>query len=53
MRMSGSTDLFTYDYNENMTNDNRNNNTGIKYDHRNLITEITKQNLNQDPPTTY
>ena len=36
-----------------MTNDYMNNNTGIKYDHRNLITEITKQNLNQDPPTTY
>ena len=52
-RVSGSTDLFTYDYNGNMTNDYMNNNTGIKYDHRNLITEITKQNLNQDPPTTY
>ena len=52
-RVSGSTDQFTYDYNGNMTNDYMNNNTGIKYDHRNLITEITKQNLNQDPPTTY
>ena len=51
--VSGSTNQFTYDYNGNMTNDYMNNNTGIKYDHRNLITEITKQNLNQDPPTTY
>ena len=52
-RVAGSTDLFTYDYNGNMTNDYMNNNTGIKYDHRNLITEITNQNLNQDPPRTY
>ena len=52
-RVSGSTDLFTYDYNGNMTNDYMNNNTGIKYDHRNLITEITNQNFMVDPPRTY
>ena len=52
-RVSGTTDLFTYDYNGNMTNDYMNNNTGIKYDHRNLITEITNQNFMVDPPRTY
>ncbi len=52
-RVVGSTDLFTYDYNGNMTNDYMNNNTGIKYDHRNLITEITNQNIMVDPPRTY
>jgi len=49
-RVSGSSDQFTYDYNGNQTNDYINNNTGIKYDHRNLITEFTRQDLNQDPP---
>jgi len=51
-RVSGSSDQFTYDYNGNQTNDYINNNTGIKYDHRNLITEFTRQDLNQDLPIT-
>jgi len=29
-----------------------NNNTGVKYDHRNLIIEFTRQDLNQEPPIT-
>jgi len=51
-KVTGSTDQYTYDYNGNQTNDYINNNTGIKYDHRNLITEFTRQDLNQDPPIT-
>lgn len=51
-KVSGTTDQYTYDYNGNQTNDYLNNNTGIKYDHRNLITEFTRQDLNQDPPIT-
>jgi RHS repeat-associated protein len=52
-KVTGSTDQYTYDYNGNQTNDYINNNTGIKYDHRNLITEFTRQDLTQDPPITY
>ncbi|MCX6157377.1 MAG: RHS repeat-associated core domain-containing protein [Ignavibacteriae bacterium] len=51
-KVSGSSDQFTYDYNGNQTNDYLNNNTSIKYDHRNLITEFTRQDLTQDPPVT-
>ena len=51
-KVSGSSDQYTYDYNGNQTNDYLNNNTSIKYDHRNLITEFTKQDLAQDPPRT-
>jgi hypothetical protein len=50
--VTGSNDQYTYDYNGNQTNDFINNNTGIKYDHKNLITEFTRQDLNQDPPIT-
>ncbi len=51
-KVSGSSDQYTFDYNGNQVNDYLNNNTGIKYDHRNLITEFTRQDLNQDPPIT-
>jgi len=51
-KVTGLTDQYTYDYNGNQTNDYLNNNTGIKYDHRNLITEFTRQDLNQDPSVT-
>ena len=51
-KVSGTTDQYTYDYNGNQINDYLNNNTSIKYDHRNLITEFTKQDLTQDPPRT-
>ena len=51
-KVSGTTDQYTYDYNGNQTNDYLNNNTTIKYDHRNLIMEFTRQDLNQDPPIT-
>jgi RHS repeat-associated protein len=52
-KVSGSTDQFTYDYNGNLINDYFNNNTDIKYDHRNLITEITRVDDLIDPPATY
>ncbi len=51
-KVTGTTDQYTYDYNGNQSNDYINNNTGIKYDHRNLITEFTRQDLTQDPPVT-
>jgi RHS repeat-associated protein len=51
-KVSGSSDQSTYDYNGNQTNDYLNNNTSTKYDHRNLITEFTRQDLTQDPPIT-
>jgi RHS repeat-associated protein len=40
LRSIAGPDEYTYDYNGNMTNDYFNNNVSIKYDHRNLITEI-------------
>ena len=52
-RVSGTTDQYTYDYNGNQTNDYLSGNTGISYDHRNLITEITRSNSTTDPPTTF
>ncbi|MCX6157374.1 MAG: RHS repeat-associated core domain-containing protein, partial [Ignavibacteriae bacterium] len=51
-RVSGTTDQYTYDYNGNQTNDYFAGNTCISYDHRNLITEITRSNSTTDPPTT-
>ncbi len=52
-KVTGESDQFIYDYNGNFTNDYFNNNTDIKYDHRNLITEITRINELEDPPATY
>ena len=52
-KVTGESDQFTYDYNGNLKNDYFNNNTDIKYDHRNLITEITRINELEDPPATY
>ena len=52
-KVTGTENQFTYDYNGNMTNDYLNNNTDIKYDHRNLIIEITKYVGDIDPPATY
>ena len=40
-RVSGSGTQYTYDANGNMTSDVLNKNTNIKYDHRNLILELT------------
>jgi len=39
-RVTGSTAQYTYDANGNMTRDDINNNRDVKYDHRNLITQI-------------
>jgi RHS repeat-associated protein len=52
-KVTGESDQFTYDYNGNLINDYFNNNTDIKYDHRNLITEITRVDDLIDPPATY
>lgn len=52
-KVAETTDQFTYDYNGNLKNDYFNNDTNIKYDHRNLITEITRINELEDPPATY
>ncbi len=51
-KVTGLTDHYTYDYNGNQTNDYFAGNTGISYDHRNLITEITRSDNTTDPPTT-
>ncbi|MCX6158453.1 MAG: RHS repeat-associated core domain-containing protein, partial [Ignavibacteriae bacterium] len=51
-KVTGLSDQYTYDYNGNQTNDYLAGNTGISYDHRNLITEITRSNNTTDPPTT-
>jgi len=51
-KVTGSTDQYTYDYNGNQTNDYLAENTGISYDHRNLITEITRGDNTTDPPAT-
>jgi YD repeat-containing protein len=40
-RVTGSGTQYTYDANGNMTSDVLNKNTNIKYDHRNLILELT------------
>ncbi|MDZ4713589.1 MAG: hypothetical protein SGI89_14870 [bacterium] len=42
-KVSGSTDQYTYDLNGNMTKDDLNGNSNIKYDHRNLITELRQE----------
>ena len=52
-KVTGESDQFTYDYNGNLTNDYFNNNTDIKYDHRNLIIEIIRVDELVEPPTTY
>ncbi len=52
-KVTGESDQFTYDYNGNLKNDYFNNNTDIKYDHRNLITEITRVDDLIDPPATF
>lgn len=49
-RVTGSVTQFDYDANGNLTNDYLNGNIKIKYDHRNLITQVTKV-LSQFPPS--
>ena len=41
-KVSGTSDQFTYDYNGNMMGDGLQDNYGLKYDHRNLLTEISR-----------
>jgi len=50
--LTGSGEQYNYDYNGNMTNDNFAENYGITYDHRNLITEITRTSGIIYPPLT-
>jgi RHS repeat-associated protein len=52
-KITGTENQYTYDYNGNLTNDYFNNNTDIKFDHRNLITEITRVDNLIDPPATF
>ena len=44
-RVTGSETQYTYDNNRNMTRDDLNDNTNIKYDHRNLITQIRNKKI--------
>jgi len=50
--LTGSGEQYNYDYNGNMTNDYFAENYGITYDHRNLITEITRVSGITYPPVT-
>ena len=51
--ISTTPNLYQYDWNGNVTDDFFNNNTSIKYDNRNLITEIIRIEGATDPPLTY
>ena len=42
LKVSGTSDQFTYDLNGNMMSDGLQDNYGLKYDHRNLLTEISR-----------
>ncbi len=51
--MTGSADQYTYDQNGNMTSDEINRNKNIKYDHRNLITELRHKELVHEDSIVY
>lgn len=52
-KVSGSADQYTYDQNGNLTSDEINRNKNIKYDHRNLITELRHKELVHEDSIVY
>ncbi len=52
-KVTGSADQYTYDQNGNMTSDEINRNKNIKYDHRNLITELRHKELVHEDSIVY